>query len=369
MKILFITTVYRIGEKVYPIVFKLAKNYQVDVLNLYQMSVHSQWNGEIDLRQNFYAMCNDFGLNSFSGPSFISDSDTDSKNYIKYFNEIEDILPHYDLAIIDNNITIKGGKMSLLYNWLKNNGTVVVGCPHGNRDPKGYRIHKRIGRHYDYSFVFGKKEQKKMQSFSKKDKHCFISAGIPSNDKLKEYDIRGEYILIIPNITKPSHITRQTKKMKPFTKKVFDDLKILKLADKYACPVWVKEKNRVVRESTFLSKSMKGYPVKFVLDVEDDNSLVCGAKIVISAPSTMAFKPIQKGIPTVLLKGHGMIGNFYDFPGLINPDYKHLRRSIKQQDGQPRNHMFIKNTIEGGIDFSSIDKYLSNIEKLLKIDK
>ena len=36
--ILFITTVFRTGEKVYPVVFELSKEHNIDVLNLYQMS-------------------------------------------------------------------------------------------------------------------------------------------------------------------------------------------------------------------------------------------------------------------------------------------------------------------------------------------
>mgnify|MGYP001007682921 CR=1 FL=1 len=34
----------------------------------------------------------------------------------------------------------------------------------------------------------------------------------------------------------------------------------------------------------------------------------------------MAFKPIQKGIPTILLNGYGQTGLFYDYMGLVDLD-------------------------------------------------
>ena len=252
----------------------------------------------------------------------------------------------------------------MLYDWLSKQDIKVIACPHGNRRYKGYRIHKRFKRHYDYSFVFGKKEQRQLAKINKESSKNLIRGGIPSNDALKNYSRKNKYILVIPNITDPEQIHGPIKGFKAFTRKVFDKLKLVKLSDKYNCPIIIKEKNKLYHNSSFLRKSMKGYPVEFMLDCADDNQLIADACCVISAPSTMAFKPIQMGIPTVLLHGHGMTGNFYDFIGLVDSDCDNVHKCIKRQKGKQES--FIKNTLDGGLEFNASEIYMSRIVDLLK---
>ena len=52
-KILFITTQYRVGERIYPIIPYLYKNYELDLLTLYQMHPSHKWPGSFDLRSLF----------------------------------------------------------------------------------------------------------------------------------------------------------------------------------------------------------------------------------------------------------------------------------------------------------------------------
>ena len=101
------------------------------------------------------------------------------------------------------------------------------------------------------------------------------------------------------------------------------------------------------------------------MDFEDNNQLICGAFLVISAPSTFAFKPIQKGIPTILIKDSGIIGNFYDYSGLISLDDDILENVEFQINDVDKNKKWIENTIEGGTDFTSTKKYIDNVKKLL----
>ncbi len=100
---------------------------------------------------------------------------------------------------------------------------------------------------------------------------------------------------------------------------------------------------------------------RILVDVENDNQLISESKIVISAPSTLAFKPIQLGIPTVLINHSGQVSNFYDYDGLfdINKDFKsYLREYTKKEK-------FINNTIAGGLNFNSTILMLDEIKKLL----
>ena len=52
-KILFITTQYRVGERIYSIIPQLSKQYDLDVLKTAQMSDNMKWYGDKDLRTVF----------------------------------------------------------------------------------------------------------------------------------------------------------------------------------------------------------------------------------------------------------------------------------------------------------------------------
>ena len=86
--------------------------------------------------------------------------------------------------------------------------------------------------------------------------------------------------------------------------------------------------------------------------------MISDSFIVISAPSTLAFKSVQKGIPTVLLNGYGRVGSFYDFKGVTDLDTQKIFDEIERQYDFGRDDEFIKNTIEGGIDYTSTEKYI-----------
>ena len=109
----------------------------------------------------------------------------------------------------------------------------------------------------------------------------------------------------------------------------------------------------------------KDLDYEIIMDTDDDNKLVSDSFIVISAPSVLAFKPIQKGIPTILLKDYGQTGQFYDFKGLIELDTQTIFDEIERQCDEGREEDFIKHTIECGIDFNSTEKYINCVRKFL----
>ena len=373
MRALLIATTYRVGEKIYPILEPLSKLCDVDVLYLYQMSPHTQWVGNFDSRQIFYKQCRLFCLNEFKGPVFVKDNDENAKIYSTFVQSLGKVFRDhmYELVIVDNNIPITGGQFNEIYKFFKRRKSIVVACPHGNREYRGYKVLKRIGGYYDYSFVFGKKEEKGLARKDKKhadNRNYLLPGGIPSNDTLKNCKRGNKYILVIPNFTDKKHIGGQTAKFTAFTKETFDALGLRKLSSVYDLDILIKEKNKIFYPTTALRDSLKSCKrVKFVLDCEDENQLIANAKCVISAPSTMAFKPIQIGIPTVMLSGHGMIGNFYDFPGLIKQhDFKKMWESLTEQDKMGKCESFIEDTLAGGLSFSSTGCYIDEIKKLLE---
>ena len=68
--ILFVTTIYRIGERVFPIIPKLAETYKLSLLTLYQMHPEGQykkWNGTYDMRNKFHIEYDKYFDNHWTG--------------------------------------------------------------------------------------------------------------------------------------------------------------------------------------------------------------------------------------------------------------------------------------------------------------
>ena len=101
------------------------------------------------------------------------------------------------------------------------------------------------------------------------------------------------------------------------------------------------------------------------MDFSDNNQLICGAFLVISAPSTFAIKSVQKGIPTILVKGAGTIGNFSDYRGLVDLNKNIILDAVEKEISLGRDEKFISNTINGGLNFNSTQKYIENIKELI----
>ena len=364
-RILLITTVYRTGEKIYPIIPRLSNKYDIDVLHMYQMSNQTIFPEEDNSRKVFDEKYSSYICNEYNGPRYFKESDKDSilsDQFVKTFEEVVRDRK-YCMVILDNNTTIKGGGSSLFYQLFFKYSIKVIGSPHGNKEYKAHRLHKRLNRIYDFSFVFGEKEKAKFVKYSKgKFSDRFLPAGIPCNDNLENYNRGNKYILVVPNYT-----SKDGSSFKPFTKELFDEMKFLKLRDRYGCKILIKEKQSVFyRNSYSIGDSFKDDGVEVVSFCEDDNQLIADAKVVIGAPSTLSLKSIQIGIPTIVFKGYGSIGNFDDFPGLISPSYGNIVDSIKYQISQGKMDKYIENTIAGGIDFRSIDLYIEYINKFLE---
>ena len=121
--ILFISTVYRTGEKVYPIIKPLSEKYEIDVMAMYQMSRNTPWNTSNDPRQKFYRDCQLVCKRVSHGPKYTKDNDENCRLNSQFFAEKESVLSltNYNLVIVDNNVTIKGSEGSTWYKWFKNN--------------------------------------------------------------------------------------------------------------------------------------------------------------------------------------------------------------------------------------------------------
>ena len=353
-RILLIATIYRVGEKIYSIIPELSKEFNIDVVKIAQMGNNIDWYGDVDLRDIF------------------------DKKYSNYVDNIFYTTPNlkdYDLILMDDNRPRNG--MREIWNEANKYDVPVLACQHGNNEM--YKMKpdlRQEGREsWDYISVFG---QKDMDSFEKElpPKHLenrILLGGIPSNDLLKKYERTEEHILVITNLLDNRQLPNfdWTNCCKGFNGSVFEQMGLVELQKEFNKKVIIKIKSRLdhpypTRDFDYLKSVLpKDLDYKIIMDIEDDNKLISNSFMVISSSSTMAFKPIQKGIPTVLLNGYGVTGNFCDFGGLIDLDTQKIFDEMERQYNTGKDENFIKCTVEGGVDFTSTEKYINNIKGLL----
>jgi hypothetical protein len=336
-KILFITTQYRVGERIYPVLPSLSRDFDMHLLKLYEMHPTSKWVGNLDMRKVF------------------------DKKYLKLFSklilDLKDInYNEYDLILCDDDRARNG--VEKVY---KNRKCLMVGCSHGNRDlikDKWHALkHHKVA--FDKCFIFGKKE---ILPHS-------ILGGIPSNDQLKDYEHNEKnHILIICNIL-GNHVARKEFKY-CFNEHFFNNCGLLELQKEYNKKIIIKLKSRTNEKGykhniDYLNKILpEGLKYEILIDVEDDNKLVSESFMVISAPSTLTFKPIQLQIPTAVVKDSGQNGLFCDFKGFVNLNSEEIITTLKDQLVSP-DLDFINNTIEGGVNFNSTNVFVNNLKQML----
>lgn len=352
-KILVVVSVYRQGERMHPIIPSLAKQCNLDLLCVHQMSERIHWNGTIDMRKRFHE-------------TYDSCFDQIYKNW----RQID--YSKYDAIVLDD-CRDKGEEIpyKLIYKQAKKYNVTVFAASHGNGSYVGhiYEVdhYKSV---FDYCFLFGKWHKQLLSTKVSDD--IFLLGGIPSNDMLSNYkkDRANEYILIITNFL------ANERKVFPtiFSNQFVKDINLKGIQDKYQKPVVVKIKNRDRHfaignpyqqdinfvQSILNKNNITGHVIR---DVDDDNLLIAKAHSVIGMPSTMCFKPIQLGIPTVTVEGGAHTGAYKNFSG--HCETKQVPDVLERQVNIERDLEFIKDNIEGGIDYNSTKSFVDNIINII----
>jgi hypothetical protein len=256
----------------------------------------------------------------------------------------------YDLIISDDNRHTSKTNLFHLYNQKK---CPMVSFEHGNNDKGYFGLGYKVV--FDKCFVFGDKDAKH------KDQ---IAGGIPSNDGLSKYiNLEKKHILVIVNFLG----NRRSPFKVNFDNTLFTKIDLVELQQRINLPVVIKLKSRA-DEGGFKNNLMYLQSIlpneldyKIIIDAEDDNKLIAESKYVISAPSALAFKPIQLGIPTIIIKDSGQIGSFYDYDGLFDLDEDFLPYLIKEDHKLE----WISNSIAGGVEFNSTQIVIQRLKELL----
>ena len=226
------------------------------------------------------------------------------------------------------------------YNECKHRNIKVIGNAHGNED-----ITKDAsGISYDF----------KME---------FHNGGIPANDTLANVVVQPQHILVITNFLGNRgsifHIN--------FDQHFIHESGILELSEQFNLPIKVKIKTRLdkpdyINDILYVNNLLKCEVITNSKNIDD---LISKSAVVISAPSTLSFKPIQLGIPTVLINGCGQIGKFKNYPGLVDLNKQQIFDSIQYQIDHGKFNEYIQTTISGGDVFQSSQNYINYIKTML----
>ncbi len=356
-KCLLILSNPRVCEKILPIIPKLSKTFDITIFKIGEYSDDTPWNGSLDPRAidmfNYDMYCE----NVINGPGFRFHGDRFADD-LNDFVDVQD----FPLIIFDDCKEMPELKMPALYQKAKANGSLVVGNHHGNQEfsQSGIFGHNGMKKSFDKLFVFGEKER---QIFSQVyDVEDILVGGMPSNDSLyvlQRQENVDAHILVIPNFL--------GNRLHPFSRALDEafvrDTCLEQLSQEYGLPIVTKIKSRLddPNRDKNIDYVMDLIPNgEVVVDSTDIDNLIAKSSVVVSALSTLAFKPIQFGKPTILIEGTGQVGNFYDYNYLVDPNNTNMIEMVNnfQQDRE-----FIKTTIAGGIEFNSKNIY---IEELLR---
>ncbi len=349
MNILFVFSIPRISERLFPLIPKLNElGYNLDLMSINQFSEAVGWYGDNDPRERFY------------------------NNYDRYFSKKYDSYhpckidySKYDLIILDD-CRLRNG-LDFIYK-SKRKTSIVIGQTHGNSD-KMYISdnHKKV---FDYCFVFGESE---IEMNSKVDRKYLLDIGIPSNDILKEYKEKytvPKHILVIVNFLGNRECPYKEKFDKEFLKKT----NYKKLGDMLNLPFIIKLKSRFDESGykhnlEYLKEIIKDdFKYQVVVDSEDDNKLITESACVFSPPSTLALKPIQIGIPTFIQLKSGAVGLFKKWPFISNTPHRSiLIDSNTKKFDRYVIESFVKQTLTGGIEFNSTEIAINKIKELCPI--
>lgn len=349
-KLLLIATVYRCGERIYSTIPELSTILDIDLLVINQMSSKCAWYGDIDPRKAFHNSYDKYFDN-------IYDAGMQSINTV-FINNVINGISQYDLILYDDNRIGQG--IGKIYTIANNNNIPMIGCTHG----AGRSDIKGLGKVYDYLFAFGNTDVNVhgMNPYIKK-------VGIPSNDILKTYRRTNEHILVIVNFlgNRGSKSSISTHVDEDF----ITQTGLKQLQEKFNKKIVFKLKSRQdhpypEKDKAYLHDIIKGsFDYDIIIDGDNDK-IVAESFIVISCPSTLSFKPIQLGIPTVLIKGTQAPSAYFDkYKGLVDLDTHTIHDEIQRQHDHGKDTQFILDTIEGGIEFNSTEYFIKTVREII----
>ena len=364
-EILVFSTIHRNTERFIPVLEALSKEYKIIIIRSGQISQNTKFESKNALYKNYFNANKNLVFFDAIGISKTRDRDS-----LKFKRSIEAIVDKINfsnvaLAILDDSRCVNHAEY--FYKKCNENNVTVFANSHGNDDKIRYNSYFLDGykKIYDYLFVFGERDKLIFEKIS--GNKIFIPAGIPSNDSLSKYQHTRKYILFIVNFIDPSHSSSAAKSI---SKKIIEQLNLSDLQKRLKLPIVFKVKHRinfdVNREIEILKKEIgETLDYKIVTYTDDENKLVMDSACVMSHGSTMCFKTIQAGIPTVIIRNLGVVGNFNNYFATISPGENYFHYITKSNEYEQKRKDFLKNTLSGALNFNSTQIYIDNLKRYM----
>jgi hypothetical protein len=367
--ILLVLTLPRISEKIWPVIPVLSKFANVTVYCVGEMSRKMKWYGGTDPREHFARLYSPY-CTIVDGPGL----ERFGQNIREEAASID--VKKYDLCIIADNRVVHDYGIHLIANKCHRAGMEVVGCPHGNQNFDKNHM-PELGTCFDKMFLFGWQEYVYYSKYF--DKRKLLLGGYPGNDGLRDKEKTDEYILVVPNFLgfRKSGTPHAALKL---DKDFITKLELEDLQQRYGVPVMFKLRARFdepthhgktwLEAEEYVKKACpKGLDVKVMTDCDDNNELVCKAKIIITCASTLALKAIHSKKPTMVIKGTGQMGNLKEYHSVVNLENQEVSMCCRLWDmfgyKQEPTERFLFNTLEGSLTYGATKIYAGAIYSML----
>jgi hypothetical protein len=356
----------------------LQKDFDVKIVNSGQSSFHTKY--EANLRYKKYVTSNFPESSVFNTPEITSKyqarGHSGQQNIKNTISIVKDLMSDRTVALIIDDSRETKPLSSELYKMAQDSGCLVFANFHGNMPIENIPVHYGLSgeKKYDHIFVLGDYDKENIENFGF-DRNIPIPAGIPENDELEKLDRSNDIILVIPNFILKRELGGYSfdhcKKPLLIDSEVMKKIKLLELQQKLGKKVVFKLKHRMSspyqQEVEVIKKNVsQGLDYEVIHHTDSEKSLIARAACVLTYGSTMTFKSIQMGIPTVVFKDWGHVGNFIEYKGLISvgDSYDFIFDEGFMSKERDR---FLRKTLKGGTDFTSSKFYIESLYQKLGV--
>lgn len=369
-QLVFISTIHRMAERIITAAVDMSDKYDVILVNLGQASKNTDYAAK-DRYQAYIENHQNRFLRIFDAPKLRSKRDIGTPGYRKGLDKLYDSIDWEAVACVVMDDSRNKNAESSVYQRCQGLGVPVIANAHGNMNFKSRKKWYGRGqnRFFDRMFVFGSDDRDDLIAEGCED--FFLLGGIPSNDALRDVPRKSDYILVITNFLFKNQLPQdkfECGRNRAFDREALEGMRLLELQKKLNKPVVFKLKHRLGADLEAEMKALnravpEGLVHSVILDHPDENQMLSSATCILTYGSTVAFKPIQMSVPTVIFEELGYVGNFRDYPGVVSlgDDYSEWLTPL---DPNARRE-FLEPAIEGGSTFTSTQAFIRGIEETI----
>jgi hypothetical protein len=369
-QLVFISTIHRMAERMITAAVDMSDKYDITLVNLGQASKHTDYAAK-DRYQIYIEENQKRFMKILDSPKLRSKRDIGTPGYRKGLNKLYDTIDWESVACVVMDDSRNKNAEAAVYQRCNDLGVPVIANAHGNMNFKSRKKWYGHGQKgfFDRMFVFGSDDRDDLITEGCED--FFLLGGIPSNDALSDVRRKSDYILVITNFLLKHQLPQdkfECGRNSVYDKEALEAMRLLELQKKLNKPVVFKVKHRIdtdlVAEIRALEAALpKGLMYTIIPDHPDENQMLGSASCVLTYGSTVAFKPIQMSVPTVIFEELGYVGNFRDYPGVVSlgDDYSEWLNPL---DPAARRE-FLEPAIEGGSTFTSTQAFIRGIEETI----